>query len=388
MKPSDFPRDQVFLTPGPALLADGVAHLRSYRDARRAMLDRTDSEFTQDASFWAPQGERIHLDWYFMWATGVRRADGSAGRHAALRGLAEPWFRSRAVRTMAPQIQQITDELICEIRAGGSRFDLATGFANRLSIRTICVLLGFPLDREVWLGQQLDEYIQRDDVAKIHREPEVVEEYLWQVVDDRAAEKRDEFLDVLIAGWRGGQLSDLELLGYLWGTVSAGANTAGTGVVNAVALLDEFGYLEQGERLLSDPVWIERAVEETLRFATVFPAGPLLSVADVVTDDGVEIPAMTQVRLWYSAANRDAAVNGRAAGPDPNEFVPTRWPNRHVAFGAGSHHCLGAELTRLTITTALRTLISRLPNLRADGEFVRYAGIVDGVSSAPFRWGA
>lgn len=82
MKPSDFPRDLRFRTPGPAFIENGTAHLRSYNDVLRVMLDNNGDEFSQDISYWAPVDQRIHLNWYFLWATGKKKANGD--RYAGL----------------------------------------------------------------------------------------------------------------------------------------------------------------------------------------------------------------------------------------------------------------------------------------------------------------
>ena len=74
---------------------------------------------------------------------------------------------------------------------------------------------------------------------------------------------------------------------------------------------------------------------------------------------GQTIPAGALVLLLVASANRD-----RAQFPDPDRFDITRDPNPHLAFGHGSHFCLGAPLSRLEARIALADVLTRLPDLR------------------------
>jgi cytochrome P450 len=391
MKPSEFPRDPRFLTPGPAIVEDGIAHLRSYGDVRRANLDTTAEDFTLDTSYWAPQDQRIHLTWYFVWATGVKRADGSPGRHPELRQIAEPWFRKRAVTTMTPRIQQIADYLVRAIvERGTGEFDMAADFAYPLAYRTVCSLVGLPQEREHWMRDHLEAMAQAADVAdQLRREPPEVEDYLRQTIQARIKAPGDELLDLLIAAWQEDRISEVELFAYMWGFFQAGAGTTAPHIANLFALLDEFKLLDQARDHTRDESWLQGASEEALRYTTPFPAGPLLTVREVVLEDGQRLPAWTQIRTWFSAANRDPRVNGDNTTANPTDvFDPTRSPNRHLGFGVGLRHCFGAPLARIESVIALRTLLDQLPDLGMDSSkpFERYAGVIDGVRSAPFRF--
>jgi cytochrome P450 len=390
MKPSEFPRDIRFRTPGPVLFEGGFAHLRTYQAVRRAMLDSTSAEFTQESSFWLPPGGRAHLAWYFVWATGTVRADGSPGRHDVLRGLIEPWFRQRAVQAMRPVIIRLAEELLAGIVAKGSgRVDIATEFAMPLAVRTVCQLTGVPADREEWIAAHLDAAGRTADVDALAREPAELEEYLREIVRGRTRSRADAPIDLIAQAWRNGTISELECLAYVYGLFHAGTQTTAPHIANYVALLGEFGLLDRARARCDDTDWVRRTGEEVLRYCTPFPAAPLLAVADVRLDDGSEIPAGTPVRAWFSAANRDQAVNGdNPRGPDPNVFDPDRTPNRHLAFAVGMHHCLGIQLARLESVVAVAAALRALPGLEPDpdSEFVRLAGVNDIVASAPFRF--
>jgi cytochrome P450 family 142 subfamily A polypeptide 1 len=95
------------------------------------------------------------------------------------------------------------------------------------------------------------------------------------------------------------------------------------------------------------------AVEEMIRYVT--PIHNMCRVAKVDAEvNGVTIPKGNQVVLMYSSANRDEKYFDR-----PEEFLVDRTPNNHIAFGFGTHFCLGASLARLEIRVFFEELLRR-----------------------------
>jgi cytochrome P450 len=387
MKPSEFPRDPKFRDPRTPPFQDerGDYHVFSYADVMRVLLNR-DGAFSRDPTPWLPKGPH-HMALDFMWAVEPFTLEGETGRHDVLRGVVEPWFRTRAVRTMEPVIRQLTAELLDEIVASGrGELNLAQELAYPLSMRVICTLTGIELERERWMREKLDEFAQAGSYAELPEQWDV-QAYFWQMVAKRLAHPRDELLDVLVAAWRGGQIDDAELLGYVYGFVTAGSDTTGTSFVNAFSLLAEFGELDYARSVLDDEDAMRRIVEEVLRFGTPFPTKPLFVLADTQFGE-LSVPRNSVVHVWFAAANRDEAVGTGVEQPSPDEFDPRRWPNRHVALGWGKHFCLGGDLSRLETRILLQETLRRLPGLALDTDrpFVRFAGIVDGVTEAYFRF--
>lgn len=207
------------------------------------------------------------------------------------------------------------------------------------------------------------------------------------MIAKRLAHPRDELLDVLIGAWTDGRIDDTEILGYLYGFVTAGSDTTGTSFANAFALLAELDLLDYARGVIDDTEAVKRIVEEVLRFGTPFPTKPLFVVKDARFGE-LSVPAGSVLQVWFSAANRDEAVNGGVPQSDPNLFDPHRWPNRHVALGWGKHFCLGGDLSRLETRILLQEALRRLPGLAMDETkpFVRFAGVVDGVTEAWFTF--
>lgn len=388
MKPSDFPRDPKFHDPRTPPFRDekGQHHVFSYADVMR-VLQNKESAFTRDPAPWLPEGPH-HMALDFMWAVEPFTLEGEPGRHDALRAVVEPWFRTRAVRTMEPVIRELTVELLNEIVVANpdGEFNLARELAYKLSMRVICRLTGIELDRELWLREKLDEFAQAGSYEEIPLQWDA-QAYFWQLIAKRLTRTRDELLDVLVEAWKDGRITDDELLGYLYGFVTAGTDTTGTSFVNAFALLAEFGQLDYARSVADDQDAMRKIVEEILRFGTPFPTKPLLVLEDVRFGD-LAVPSGSVLNIWFAAANRDPAIKGGKPGADPEEFDPRRWPNRHMALGWGKHFCLGGDLSRLETRILLQETLHRLPELElaADRPFKRFAGIVDGVTEAYFRF--
>jgi cytochrome P450 len=385
-RPSDFPRSERFRDPRTPPFRDeqGVYHVFSYADVMRVLHNR-EWEFSRDHS-WLPS-DIHHMAFDFMWAVEPFTPEGEEGRHDPLRTVVEEWFRTSTVRTFETKIRELTAELLNNLVARGTgEFNLPGDLAYRLSMRVICWLTGIELGRERWLREKLDEFSQVDDYRVMPRQWDA-EAYFWQMIAKRLAKPEEELLDVLIAAWKNETISDRELLGYLFGFVAAGTDTTGTSFVNAFALLSEFGLLDEARAMLDDQDAMRRLVEEVLRFATPFPKKPLQVVKDCSFGE-LDVPAGSGLYIWFAAANRDEAVNGGQEQSSPGVFDPRRWPNRHVALGWGKHICLGNQLARLEIRILLQEALRRLPGLHLDESrpFKRFAGVVDGVTEATFRF--
>jgi cytochrome P450 len=138
--------------------------------------------------------------------------------------------------------------------------------------------------------------------------------------------------------------------------IPGGAETSRTTLARALILFAERNDL--WERLAVDRAVVPHAVEELLRWIT--PLNNMFRTAAVDTDlDGVRITAGDRLALVYPSANRDEEVF-----LDADEVDLDRDPNPHVAFGFGTHFCLGAHVARLTLRVTLEELAARLTNLR------------------------
>jgi cytochrome P450 len=136
-------------------------------------------------------------------------------------------------------------------------------------------------------------------------------------------------------------------------------NLIGSGVLALLRALDQLSLLQR------TPDLIAGAVNELLRFDS-----PVQLTQRVATEDldlvGCSVRAGDEIMLVLGAANRDALVFA-----EPDRLDVTRDARRHVAFGGGIHHCLGAVLARLEGEVALSALLARFPHLELAGDPVR-----------------
>jgi cytochrome P450 len=161
--------------------------------------------------------------------------------------------------------------------------------------------------------------------------------------------------------------------------VSAGHETTATLIANGVVALA--WYPDQRTELVADPTLIPNAVEEMLRWDPPSHYQGRWIERDV-TLHGVTIPADSRVVLVTGAANHDDSQFA-----DPEYFDIHRKIERHVAFGFGTHLCIGAALARLETHVAFEELLRRYPNCELAQPMRRaYSSNVRGLSNLPIAF--
>lgn len=309
--------------------------------------------------------------------SGVRLSDGSLpGRdrpggfmllqdpphHTRLRKLVSRAFTPRAVESMRPRIQRITDELIDRVAERGT-LDVIRDLALPVPATVICEMLGVPVaDRDTftrWTSRAthlLVGELEPERLAESSAAAGALAEYFRELIQERRGRLGEDLLSALIrAEEEGDRLSPEELLVQAIGLLIAGFETTIGLIGNGVRAL----LLHPGElaKLRADPGLVASAVEECLRFDGPIPATVRI-LREPAEFGGRLIPADVQVFAFLYGANRDPEHF-----PDPDRFDVTREPNDHLAFGGGVHMCLGAHLARLEARIAIGTLVRRLEDL-------------------------
>lgn len=286
--------------------------------------------------------------------------------HARLRKLVNLAFTPKMIRLLIPRIEQLVDALLDDVRAEEG-CDLIAKFCQPLPATVICEMLGIPLaERDRF--RELVEGIMHFSTAggpKLKHHAESAHKALREVivlferlVAERRKEPRDDLLSALVTAEADGErLSNDELYAMCVFVFLAGHETTTNGIASGIMAL--LTHPEQFAKLKSDvDAHVRGTVEEALRFESPVTRAVRKAREEIVLAGKTIAPGQLVVFL-LGAADRDPAVF-----PEPDVFDITRTPNKHLAFGFGSHFCLGAVLARMEMEIAFRAIVRRLPQLQ------------------------
>lgn len=307
--------------------------------------------------------------------------------HGRLRRTVAPAFRPRVARGWAPRVEatlhRLVDDVEHRLRRDG-RVDLMAGLAAPFPIAVISDVLGVPEAdaarfREIGavVGQALDGVRTLRQADRLRAAGLELQDLFARLLDERAADPRDDVLSVVAAARAAGTATGDEALETAGLLLVAGFETTVNLIGNGIAALH--ANPPWWERLVADPELAPRVVEETLRWDPSVQATTRIAHADTALA-GVPVPAGTTVLVLTAAANRDPAAHPRPAVFDP---LRTGEPD-HLAFSSGVHYCLGTPLARLEGEIAFRVLARRLPRLRLLPGARRPAGaVIRGYATLP-----
>ncbi len=289
--------------------------------------------------------------------------------HTRLRKLVSSVFTPRRVADLAPLIERIVHAHLDAVADRGE-MDLIADLAFPLPFAVISEMLGMPegdsaqlRDWSHTLVKILDFTIGPEDLKAAVIAGENMREHLAEVIEWKRSNLGDDLLSALIlAEDNGDVLSDTELLDQVNVLFIAGHETTVNLIGNGTwALLQ---HPEQLAILRDDPSVETTAIDELLRYDSPVQMSRRITLEPIRLGE-FDVPAGVFVLTCLGSANRDPA----AFGPTADQVDLRRTDAaRHLAFGSGTHHCLGASLARLEGTIAISRLIRRFPSLRALGE--------------------
>ncbi|MCX5195630.1 cytochrome P450 [Streptomyces sp. NBC_00249] len=281
--------------------------------------------------------------------------DMDAPHHTRLRRHLMGWFTARRTRALTPRVERIVDERLEAMAALGGRADLVECFALPVPSLVICELLGVPYGERAGFQRNSATLFKLDATAEQAATAMAeLDAFLADLAGHRRRSPGDDLLSALAVG---GELSTAEIAGVGALLLSAGhETTAGSLGLGALALLT---HPDQLDRLRADPSLAANAVEELLRYLTIFHFGVPRSPLEDVTLAGHDLRAGESVTVSLSAANRDPA-----RFEDPDRLDITRPTSGHLAFGHGAHQCIGQHLARTEMRIAFPALFARFPGLR------------------------
>jgi cytochrome P450 len=284
--------------------------------------------------------------------------DGS--QHVQYRSFVSHAFRKSALDRWERDLIRPTIDALVDAIAPHGRADLVRDVTSQYPVKVIAGIVGVPVEDHVTFQGWAEE------ISKGPLNPEqglaasrAMREYLTPIVENRKKSPRDDLIsDIVHVEIDGERIDDEHIYGFLRLLMPAGAETTFRVMGNCLlALLTHPGALGRAQR---EPEFLERAIEETLRWET-----SVTMVNRVATRDaevaGCKVPKGASLILLVSSANRDASFHERADAWDPD-----REEKPHLAFGWGRHLCLGMHLARRELQVGIGTLLERLPGLALD----------------------
>ncbi len=304
--------------------------------------------------------------------------------HILRRKLVNSGFTRKRVMDKVPAIENLCDALIDAVCERGE-CDFVRDIAAPLPMAVIGDMLGV-------LPEERDKLLQSDDlvcglsstvdeltIQKLMDTFAAYTAFTMEVIADRRANPTDDLFSVLVnAEVEGQRMSDDEIVFETLLILIGGDETTRHTLSGGTEQL--LRHRDQWEALVAQPDLLPGAIEEMLRWTS-----PVKNMCRTLTADtefhGTSLKAGEKIMLMFESANFDESVFG-----DPENFRIDRNPNSHLAFGFGTHFCLGNQLARLELKIMLTKVLSRLPDLRLADDTalpLRPANFVSGLESMP-----
>jgi cytochrome P450 len=288
--------------------------------------------------------------------------------HKAHRKLVQGMFSARRAEALAPYVRGEAYRAADELPVG-EPVELIEAYLNAVPMRVIANQLGIGEDHlqdfRRWASDN-NSTIGRDDfppqvVVDSTRSNVEFARYFRGLMDERRENPQDDFTTRLVQQPDDGVFDDEVRLNIMSQLIGAGNDTSNKVMGKAVVRLADDPRLM--ERLRAEPELVPVFMEEVIRLAT--PAQGLFRTASEDTVlGGVQIPAGSAVLVAYASANR---TEGQFPSPDAIVLDRDNAQN-HLAFGKGTHFCVGAPLARVLVRESMQVLLERFGGWTIDEE--------------------
>lgn len=289
--------------------------------------------------------------------------------HLEMRRVMHSYFTPKSMEAWRPFVREAVKELLDAAEEKGS-MDVMRDLATPLPVLVIAEMMGVPRADRPYIRELAEKllYIGRGEYDRMRPLTEGMRgmiEYVSPLVDRRIVDPGDDFISVLARGEKQGVFTRHQVLVNTSLLLLAGHETTINLLCNGTLAFTR--HPDQWELFKEDPEGLaKQATEECLRYDS-----PVISIQRIATEDvemrGKVLRKDDRVRWFISAANRDPD-----AFQNPDTFSIFRQPNQHVAFGSGTHHCLGATLARVEGQEVFKALAERFPNMRAETDDLAY----------------
>jgi cholest-4-en-3-one 26-monooxygenase len=305
--------------------------------------------------------------------------------HLLRRKLVNAGFTRKRVMDRVPSIRLLCDTLIDAVCEQG-HCDFVRDIAAPLPMAVIGDMLGvLPKEREMllhWSDDLMCGLTSRLDGLSTHKRVSTFGAYTAFTLDmiaDRRAHPADDLFSVLVnAEVEGQRLTDDEIVQETLLILIAGGETTRHTLSGGTEQV--LRHRDQWDQLVANASQLPGAIEEMLRWTS-----PVKNVSRLLTSDtefhGTSLKAGEKIMLMFESANFDELVF-----EDPDNFRIDRNPNSHLAFGFGTHFCLGNQLARLELKIMLTRVLQRMPDVRLADDNVlplRPGNFVSGLEALP-----
>ena len=305
--------------------------------------------------------------------------------HLEMRKVVHGYFTPKSMEEWRPFVQKAVKHLLDAVEDKG-RMDVMRDLATPLPVLVIADMMGVPEPDRPYIRQLAEKLLyfgrgEHDRMKPLTEGMKGMIEYVSPLVDERIANPGDDFISVLASGEKQGIFTRHQVLVNTSLLLLAGHETTINLLCNGTLAFIQ--HPDQWAELKKDPAGAAKfATEECLRYDS-----PVKSIQRIATQDvemrGKVLKKDDRVRWFISSANRDPNMF-----ENPDTFDIARWPNQHVAFGSGIHHCLGATLARVEGQEVFKALAERFPGFQLDNEALEYQPSITfrSLKSLPIRW--
>ena len=281
--------------------------------------------------------------------------------HRLHRKLTQAWFAPSRIKVLEEELRGYARALFDRTLTETGEIDFHKSVASWYPLRVIMRIIGVPAEDEALMLRMTQQLFGPDDPDIKTEKVDVISTvqgffaYFRELLAARRAAPQDDLATLLAKA----EIGEQEALSYFILAATAGHDTTSSSIAGGMLALlqnpDEF------DRLRQDMTLLPTAIDEMLRWVS-----PVTHFFRTATEDcvvrGQAIRAGEALMMCYPSANRDEDVF-----EDPFRFDITRPPSRHLAFGYGSHVCLGQHLARMEMRIFFEELFAREPSLVLSG---------------------
>jgi len=288
--------------------------------------------------------------------------------HTPERRLMLPFFSPKAVDRYRESTRALCRQLIGGFIENG-RVDAAADYARQIPPRVIAEILGIDADMSddftEWVQGVLELGLQDPAVREKYRI--IIQDFFLNEIERRKTEPGDDLISFLLSAEIDGEPVPMHVTrANISLMLIAGIDTTWSSIGSALWHLAT--HPDDRRRLVAEPELLPVAIEEFLR------AYSPVTMARLARNDteiaGCPVKKGERVLLSFPAANRDPEMF-----ENPEEVIIDREVNRHIAFGAGIHRCLGSNLARMEMNVAITEFLAAVPEFEVeDADAVTWSG--------------